>query len=99
MLDGYYELTDYQDQTLHWLHFVLNYIGSDYGQGVRIYFNGGEDVVSLDTKQTASHPSGSGRVVVGRFSTEDDASLEVDELLFFNEKLSDQEIMDIKSMN
>ena len=77
-------------------HLVLNYIGPSNGQGLRIYFDG---TFSAQAKQAASHSSGDGRVVVGRFHTEDDEIFDIDELLFFNHQLSDQEIMELQNMN
>ena len=77
-----------------WTHVVLNYIVTHSGQGILVYINGGDF-----TKEEASHSPGNDRLVVGRISSEDDASFDVDEFLFFNEKLNDQEIIDIKNMN
>ena len=66
-------------------HIVLNYIGPNNGQGIRIYHDGLQ-VGSDDTK------------TVG---TEDDsiyASVDMDELLFFSEVLCDHQIMNIINM-
>ena len=77
-----------------WTHTVLNYIGPDNGQGLIAYFNGTtagrDDSLSWDT-----FPPGDGRVVIGRAYTDKDsayASVDVDELLFFNEILNEVEI-------
>ena len=76
---------------------MLNYIGPGDGQGIRIYLNGalkGSD----DTKEEVTTSPGYGRVVVGRYSTDQDdkyASADFDELLFFNDKLNDQQVMTI----
>ena len=80
------------------LHIVLNYIGPSNGQGFRIYLDGAF-YYSVQTKATTAISSGDGRVVVGRFHTEDDESFDIDELLLFNHQLSDQEIMEVKNMN
>ena len=83
-----------------WMHIALNYVGPDDGQGIRIYQDGVQ-IGSDDTKSSATLTFGDGRVVVGRMYTDGDegyAGVDVDELLFFDEKLSDQEIMDIKNM-
>ena len=42
-----------------------------------------------------THPAGDGRIVVGRINTDQDrnyASLQIDELIFFNQALTQQEI-------
>ena len=80
------------------MHVVLNYIGPNNGQGIRIYHDGLQ-VGSDDTKTDVTFSPGDGCVCVGTY---DDvsvyASVDVDELLFFNEALSDQQIMNIKNM-
>ena len=82
-----------------WTHVVMNYIGPEEAQGIRIYQDGvktGSDV----TREPGTWPPGDGRVVVGRpFSDFHDqyGSVDVDELLFFNEALNNQQILDIKN--
>ena len=79
-----------------------NYIvGPEDGEGIRLYLNGvlaGSDV----TKLTGSAiESGNGRVVVGRVYINNDdqyGAIDVDELLFFNQALSDEQILKIKNM-
>ena len=83
-----------------WTHIVLNYIGPDDGQGFTIYHDGARVLGASDKKPVTGPPS-DGRVVVGRRFTyldEEYAGIDMDELLFFSEKLSDQEILDIKNM-
>ena len=99
-LDGEFRATIQQIPS-EWLHVVLNYIGPDDGQGIWIYMDGvqtGSDV----TKTPSARSPGGARVVLGKLSTDgvDDlyATVTVDELLFFNEKLGDQDIIDIKNM-
>ena len=73
-----------------WFHIVLNYIGPNDGEGIRIYYNGVK-VASDTTKGARSRSAGDGRIVVGRGLTNKDkdyASVQVDELLFFNCQLS-----------
>ena len=92
VLDGYFYMTS--DGPSGWTHIVLNFIGPDEGQGIRIYYNG-EQTGNVVTKGARSYQSGDGRVVVGRLYTDVNdfyASVDVDELLFFNEALSDQNI-------
>ena len=77
-----------------WNHIVLNYIGPDNGQGIRIYINGAQ-VESVTTKNGVPYSAGDGRMVLGRESTNEDAryaSMEIDELIFFNKALSTTDI-------
>ena len=84
-----------------WFHLVLNYIGPADGQGITIYKDGilqGSDT----SKGGPSYPPGDGRVVVGRWFTDRDrdyASVEVDELTFWNRALTLQEIQAIYYMD
>ena len=81
-----------------WFHVVINFIGPAEGEGIRIYQDGVEvandTTKSFRTCQDAScRPDG--RIVVGRQYTTMDrgyCSLQVDELAFFNEILSQEEI-------
>ena len=75
---------------------VLNYLGPNDQQGIRIFYNG-EEVASDMSKNPPSHSPGDGRIVVGRFLTDRDqdqdyASVQVDEMLFFNQALSTTDI-------
>ena len=73
---------------------VLNYIGRHNDEGIRIYYNGRE--VASDTRLAIkSRSAGDGRIVVGRHYTDrnqDYASVQVDELIFFNQALTQQQI-------
>ena len=83
-----------------WTHIVLNYIGPENGEGCQLFLDGvltGNDV----TKTVDTFSTGHGRVVVGRVYTDTDqqyTGAEVDELLFFNQALSEQQVWDIKNM-
>ena len=80
-----------------WTHVVLNYIGPNNGQGIQIYYNG-EQTGSDDMRSLSTYQPGSGRVVIGRENTADDndyASFHVDQLLFFNETLTEQNIQNM----
>ena len=74
--------------------FVLNYIGSNDGGGIRVYYDGLE--VANDTMKSAwSFSAGDGRVVVGKIYTNRDegyTSMQIDELIFFNKPLSTTDI-------
>ena len=73
---------------------MLNYIGPNSGEGIRIYYNGVQ-VAEDGTKSNASNPAGNGRIVIGRYYTGRDrnyASVQVDELVFFNQYLNVEEV-------
>ena len=75
----------------------MNYLGPEDEQGIRVYFNETQ-VRSDSTKQPATYQPGGVRVVVGRFYVNYDDSygnIDMDELLFFNEALTDKNIRDM----
>ena len=77
-----------------WAHIVLNYNDSSEGGGVGIYLD-------LPGSTWIYLSPGEGRVVVGRAYTNLDvryASVDIDELSFFNGKLNDEYIKDIFNM-
>ena len=77
-----------------WTHVVLNYIGPNDGEGIRIYYDGVE-VASNTIKSAQSLSAGDGRIVVGRFYPDKDeryTSMQIDELIFFNTVLSTNDI-------
>ena len=97
LLDGWFQV--YSSEPSGWTHIVLNFIGPDNGQGIRIYYDG-EQTGSDNTKNVHAFQSGDSRVVVGRqFIDEDDhyASVDVDELILFNQALTDQNILDMNN--
>ena len=72
----------------------MNYLGPNNGQGIRIYYNGTE-VASDTTKTSYRLSAGDGRIVVGRYRTNRNdhyGNMQVDELIFFNEALSQDDI-------
>ena len=81
----------------HWIHVVLNYIGPNNGEGIRIYYDG--TLVASDiSKYGSTNEPGNGRIVVGKFFTNrnsDYASVQVDELMFFNQTLTSDEVQAI----
>ena len=98
LLDGLF-----QDAVRHlsdWTYYVLTYIGPDDGHGIQIYQNGikaGTDT----TKTPYTATSGNGRVVIGKYYTDatgGSVAFTIDELLVFNTKLSDEEIMELNDM-
>ena len=81
---------------------VLNYLGPDDGQGIKISVNGKSANESYYQALETTVPSGDGRVAVGRYQIADNdfyADIDVDELLFFNEALTDVEITQIRNMS
>ena len=77
-----------------WTHIVMNYVGPNDGEGIRIYYNKAE-VASETTKSGGSRPTGDGRIVIGRFYPDKDmryTSMQIDELIFFNKALSTNDI-------
>ena len=82
----------------HWFHIVFNIIGPNDGQGFRIYHDGkiGGNVTRFHRPRSTAHDA---RIVIGRFYTGHNssyASFDMDELLFFNKSLTEEEI---KMMN
>ena len=77
-----------------WTHVVLNYLGPDNVKGIRIYYDG-TAMASDTTLDLESQLAGDGRVVVGRAYTDQYqryASVQVDELMFFNQTVSASEL-------
>ena len=80
-----------------WTHVVLNYIGPHVGEGIRNYYNG-QEVASDTDKERVDRSTGDGRIVVGREYTDGDrdyASVQVDELIYFNAVLTHAEVQSI----
>ena len=76
----------------------MNYLGPNNGQGIRIYYNGTE--VGSDTSKTLeTKVTADGRIVVGRALTNYNhfyASIQIDELIYFNQALSLEEIRTLR---
>ena len=84
----------YPSRPTGWTHVVLNYIGPNDGEGIRIYYNG-EKVKSDTTKLAGSTSAGDGRIGVGKIHIDSDhgySSVQVDELIFFNHNSTSDEI-------
>ena len=67
-----------------WTHLVLNYIGSGSGEGIRVFYNGGQ-VASDTTSWGYIRHAPNGRIVIGRVYTDYSiyySSVQVDELAF-----------------
>ena len=77
-----------------WIHLVLNYIGPNSGKGIQA-FKDGAFVGQHQSGSDGTHTTGEGRVVVGRKHTNYNrfyAHVELDELIFFNETLTNEEV-------
>ena len=76
---------------------MLNYIGPDDGQGIKIYYNG-QEVDSDTDKLVWNVPAGDGRTLVGRLHTDQNdyySSLQIDELIYFNAALTGADVQSI----
>ena len=75
---------------------IFNYIGTGHGEGVTIYHDGVEELrKDYRNNNPYGYAAGSGVVVIGRpypSSDEKYASVMVDESMFFNRKLTLEEI-------
>ena len=93
--DGIFQV--YPHIPTDWTHIVVNYIGPDDGQGIRVYFDGIE--MKSDTeKHGGPFSAGDGRIVVGRINTQIDnrySTMQADELMFFNNILTTTDIREI----
>ena len=77
-----------------WVHGVLNFLGPNDEEGIRIYENG-KHVGNHTTVVQSPTSEPNGRIVIGRVFTEVNVlygSVQVDELLFFNRSLTEAEI-------
>ena len=77
-----------------WYHIILYYLGSNHGEGIRLYQDGAE-VASVANLGSETYGAGDGRIVVGRSITNLDqfyGNIQVDELLLFNQALTPEEI-------
>ena len=75
-----------------WFHVVLNFIGPD--DGIRIYHDGMEVGSDTNIRGNPKH-NGDRRIVIGRYFAESAgtySSIQVDELLFFNQMLIDPQV-------
>ena len=83
-----------------WIHLVLNYIGPNSGQGIQA-FKDGVLISQMKSGSSGIQTDGVGRVVVGRrlvSRNQDYAQVEVDELIFFNQALSAEEVRDLYNL-
>ena len=96
--DGRFETADVVSSN-NWFHLVISFIGPNAGEGFQIYHDG-INVLNDTTKASNSNsrrylPPNNGRIVIGRYRVDLDAgyaSVQVDELLFYNRTLTEPEI-------
>ena len=92
MLSGHFQVS--VGKSNEWVHGVLNFLGPNDEEGIRIYENGKHvGNHTIITQSSSTEPNG--RIVIGRLFTEDNnfyGSVQVDELLFFNHSLTEGEI-------
>ena len=92
---GYISLSG-MNATSDWTHVVLNYIGPNNGEGIQAYLDGklagSDDTITVYPWFV---PGGNGVTIIGKKITPGGgmyASFEIDELAFFNVKLSEAQI-------
>ena len=76
------------------INVVLNYIGPNDGEGIRLFVNG-EEEASRPTRNDRQYSVGDGRIVVGRVNTNRNmaySSVELHELVYFNTALTLRDI-------
>ena len=87
-------------QNDQWLHLVMNFIGRNNGQGLQA-FRDGTLHESQPGGSVGDESTGTGQVVVGRRhinSNRDYGHVEVDELIFFNQTLTTEEVEQLYNM-
>ena len=97
MHDGQFSTSDVVSSN-NWFHLVINFTGPNAGEGFQIYHDG-VNVRNDTTKVSLANslrylPPNNGRIVIGRFRVDADsgyASVQVDELLFYNRTLTKPE--------
>ena len=83
-----------------WIHLVLNFIGPNGGQGIQAFKDGTLQEHDL-YDYSGTYTDGGGQVVVGgRYVSisQDYALVEVDELVFFNKALLEEEVKELYNM-
>ena len=79
---------------------MLNFIGPNSGEGIQAFSNGAF-ISQHQSGAEGDHPDSDGQMVIGRRYPNrsiDYAHVEVDELIFFNEALSNEEVRELYNM-
>ena len=82
-----------------WTHIVMNYLGPNNDEAIRILYNA-KEVESYMGTYSRSYSTGDGRVVVGRHHPDrhqQNPSVQLDELLFFNQTLSPADVITLNN--
>ena len=85
-----------------WAHLVCNYIGPN--NDVKMYLNGAQEAgrsTTTSSPRSTAYLLSDGRIVLGRSSTNKDrnyAGVDVDEILLFNQSLTDSEVTEIANL-
>ena len=96
LLDGNFLAWDFKPTG--WTHVVLNYIGPNDGEGIQAFYNGAEEASGTTKDTSRSYSPGNGRIVMGRVFTDQDqnqASVMIDELIYFNASLTSDDVQSI----
>ena len=91
----------YPPRPTGWTHIVLNYFGPNNGEGLTVFYDGEKVGGDNSKNEELLSVSGDGRIVVGRRWTDSDreyTSVQVDELIFFNQALSNENINSLDSV-
>ena len=94
LLDG--KLFASADRHDYWIHIVLNFMGPKNEERIIVYNNGEEDASDQTINMNNNFTHGKGRIVIGRHYSELNgkyASIQLDELFFFNEALTETQVM------
>ena len=87
-----------------WVHIVMNYIAPDDEQGIETYLNGeAYEDSNTKTASTNGNLQGEGRIILSRNLAQTSiatnyASMDIDELFFFNATLTAQQIISLHNM-
>ena len=92
---------EYMSKSDDWIHTIFNFIGSNDGEGIRIYSNGKQIKSEHLSRKTPGENfafkgvEGNRKIAIGRYysgSNQLAGSVHVDELLVFNHALTEAEI-------
>ena len=97
MPDGHFVIAGSPFPKTKWFHLVFNFLGPNGGEGFIVYYDRVEWLTS-GWKTPKTHDVGPGEVVIGQFNHVY-SSLMIGELLFFNRKLTLEEIQILHDMD
>ena len=85
---------------VRWIYLLLNFIGPSGGEGIEAFKDGTRRQIFRHGASN-TYTDGDGRVVVGRryvTRSQNYAHVEVDELVFFNKALMEDEVMELYNL-